>query len=215
MNSATQTATPAVDAVFFDMGGVLLNFHPGRIVSGLLQEQENREPGIAQTVCQITLGAPEWRLLDAGCITQEDAIEAMAARFPRYREEIQLVMQHWPDQMQVVDGMYELVSDLKTAGVPLYLLSNASVRFYEYYQRYPIFSLFDGLNISAEMKLIKPYPEIYRTALKRAGKLPERSLFIDDLEENVRGAQSIGMLGYRFQGHHQLRCFLTQLGLFR
>ncbi len=58
-----------------------------------------------------------------------------------------------------VDGMYELVKELKDRGYKVYLLSNASVRQHEYWPRIPAAELFDGKLISSDVHLVKPQPE--------------------------------------------------------
>ncbi|MBI2617014.1 HAD-IA family hydrolase [Candidatus Gottesmanbacteria bacterium] len=45
---------------------------------------------------------------------------------------------------------------------------------------------------SCEIGLVKPQPEIYLHAQKRAKKKPEEILFIDDLLQNVEGAKRVG-----------------------
>jgi len=47
--------------------------------------------------------------------------------------------------------------------------------------------------ISAEVRLHKPQPEIYRLAAERLDEPPERCVFVDDLRENCAGAEAVGM----------------------
>jgi putative hydrolase of the HAD superfamily len=53
--------------------------------------------------------------------------------------------------------------------------------------------LFDAAIISGEVGLHKPQPEIYLLAAERLGIEPGRCVFVDDLRENVRGAEEVGM----------------------
>jgi putative hydrolase of the HAD superfamily len=46
---------------------------------------------------------------------------------------------------------------------------------------------------SFELGLYKPDPAIYHAASRKLGKSPQHCVFLDDLEANVRGAQSVGM----------------------
>jgi putative hydrolase of the HAD superfamily len=62
------------------------------------------------------------------------------------------------------------------------------------YDRAPI-DLFDAAVISGEVGLHKPQPEIYLLACERLGVEPADAVFVDDLRENVAGAESIGMTG--------------------
>jgi epoxide hydrolase-like predicted phosphatase len=60
------------------------------------------------------------------------------------------------------------------------------------YDRGPV-DLFDATVISGEVGLHKPQPEIYRLACERLGVSPRESVFVDDLRENVAGAEAVGM----------------------
>ena len=67
---------------------------------------------------------------------------------------------------------------------------------------------------SCYLGLRKPEPAIYRRALEILGRPAERTLFIDDREENVAGAVAEGMKAIRFEGADALRRELTKLGFF-
>ena len=53
--------------------------------------------------------------------------------------------------------------------------------------------MFDEIVISGDVGLHKPQPEIYKLAAERLGAAPEECVFVDDLRENVRGAEEVGM----------------------
>jgi len=57
---------------------------------------------------------------------------------------------------------------------------------------------FDSIIVSAEVGLIKPGPEIYHLALDQLGVLPGEAVFIDDLIENIHGAEAVGMKAVLF-----------------
>ena len=53
----------------------------------------------------------------------------------------------------------------------------------------------DGLVLSAEVGIEKPAPEIYLLALTDIGADPQDCIFIDDRQENVEGAEALGITG--------------------
>lgn len=53
--------------------------------------------------------------------------------------------------------------------------------------------LFDVAIISGEVGLHKPQAEIYLLAAERLGVEPRMCVFVDDLRENVHGAEQVGM----------------------
>ncbi|MGA2907133.1 MAG: HAD family phosphatase [Terracidiphilus sp.] len=66
---------------------------------------------------------------------------------------------------------------------------------------------------SCYVGLRKPDPAIYRRALDILGSAPDRTLFIDDRQENVNGAVGVGMKAIRFTGAKALRAELGKLGV--
>ena len=96
--------------------------------------------------------------------------------------------------------MCELVAELKANGYGIYLLSNASLRQHEYWPRIPASRYFDGTLVSADVKLVKPQPEIYLLLCQKFRLRPEECFFIDDSNYNIEGALNSGMSGAIFHG---------------
>ncbi len=67
--------------------------------------------------------------------------------------------------------------------------------------------------LSCDLGLVKPAPEAFLKVAELAGIDPRRSLMIDDLPENVRGAQEAGFQGLLFQGEAELRQALLEAGV--
>ena len=59
----------------------------------------------------------------------------------------------------------------------------------------------------------KPAPVIYHHALREINALPEETLYIDDLRENVAAAVSLGMSGFLFTSPGELLSEFSRLGL--
>ncbi len=75
----------------------------------------------------------------------------------------------------------------------LVLLSNTDVvRFGFIKEKFPPILIFDAYVLSFEVGVMKPDPEIYRQALKRAEAEASSCVFIDDMEENIRAAAELG-----------------------
>ncbi|SIN70362.1 HAD family phosphatase [Algoriphagus halophilus] len=60
--------------------------------------------------------------------------------------------------------------------------------------------LFQHVFYSHEMGMSKPSPEIYLSMVEQLGTKPERVVFFDDLEANVKGAKSIGIQAVHVTG---------------
>lgn len=59
---------------------------------------------------------------------------------------------------------------------------------------------------SHQLKMRKPEPEIYAVAVKGLGVPAEQILFVDDREENIRGAEAAGDVGDRLQEPRRVSC---------
>lgn len=86
---------------------------------------------------------------------------------------------------------------------PVYLLSNTNAIHHSCFSgnillEYGLLleSLFDKVWYSHEMGMRKPLPETFRHVLKFHGLHPERTLFIDDSEQHVAGAKSLGIQAF-------------------
>ena len=60
------------------------------------------------------------------------------------------------------------------------------------YERAPM-AIFDATVISGDVGLHKPEPAIYELGAERIGLPPAACIFVDDLRENVAGAEAVGM----------------------
>jgi HAD superfamily hydrolase (TIGR01509 family) len=108
----------------------------------------------------------------------------------------------------------EVLGRAKAAGYRLLLLSNTDPeRFGFVRRRFPEVRIFDGFVLSYELKLLKPDPAIYLAAARMAGSEPGECVFIDDMEENVKGAVAAGLAGIVYRPETDLEEELRKLGL--
>ncbi len=100
--------------------------------------------------------------------------------------------------MRADEPMVDAVRRAKRAGVRTGLISNSIGA--GRYDRSTFPELFDAVVISAEERMHKPQPEIYRLGAERAGLPPEECVFVDDLRENCEGAEAVGMRAVLHRG---------------
>ena len=200
--------TPSV--FIFDMGRVLLNFDPSLCIDPHLTDPADREE-----IARVAFASPEWKMLDAGTITDEEALAAWQSRLPRrLRAPMAAIFEDWHRHMPEIPEMTALVRDLRAAGYPVYLLSNVSLRFAQLKEYFPIFPLMQGYVTSAEELVCKPDRKIYEILLNRYHLTAEDCIFVDDLPANVEGAKAVGMQGYVFDGDaEKLRRILIEMGV--
>ena len=183
--------------IVFDMGNVLIHWRPALFVERMAIPEEDR-PALLREV----FGSVEWIQMDRGTLSFEKGLGAICRRLPeRLRGPArELTLDWWRHWLLPVEGMAELVRELKALGYGVYLLSNAKEDLPRYFDRIPGSECFDGRIVSADWKLLKPQPEIYRTLLREYDLQAEECFFIDDLNINIEGAWFVGMDGAIFDG---------------
>ena len=87
-------------------------------------------------------------------------------------------------------AMIEAVEAARAAGICTGLITNSWGT--GIYERAPM-GIFDATVISGVVGLHKPEPAIYELGAERIGVEPAGCVFVDDLRENVAGAEAVGM----------------------
>ncbi len=141
-----------------------------------------------------------FKQFDLGVLSEEDIVD----RFLKYKG-ITSTKEQLRDEidgyLKLNQNLIQVIKMLKEKNFKIALLSNANQAFFErkVYPSYPEFkSVFDEIVISSEVKMIKPNPEIYKLTLQKLGSKPEETLFIDDVQENLDVAISLGMQGFLY-----------------
>lgn len=91
-----------------------------------------------------------------------------------------------------VEPMYDALRRLRASGVRTCLLSNS---WGNTYPRDLFAELFDAVVISAEVRLRKPDPAIFRHALDLLGLPAAECVFVDDIGHNIEAAEALGITG--------------------
>ncbi len=177
--------------IIFDMGGVLIDYNPEKSLYGIFDRET------ADILLREIFRNQLWADKDRGIITPEEIMEIKKNSIPAetYEKVCEMVDNFYP-YMPVFEQMYDFVNSLKENGYGIYLLSNASSDFHIRREGIPALSLFDGVLISADYKLLKPEKEIYETLYKEFNLRPEECFFIDDVQKNIDGARATGMDGH-------------------
>lgn len=157
----------------------------------------------------------EWIMQDRGTHTPSETVEIICERLPgKLHKAVEGLVNWYIGDIMPVDGMAELIEELKQEGYKIYLLSNAAKDFPNYWNRIPGHEYFDDLCVSAFHGFIKPQPEIYTCALEKFGVLAEECVFIDDVPANIEAAMNIGMKGIVFHDDvKELRTKLAQMNV--
>lgn len=196
----------AIDNVVFDVGNVLLSFAPEKILQRLLPGHEADFPALLDMI----FFSPYWCMLDRGTLSAEEAVAVMSCRRTDLRPQVERVMQGWNECLPVLEEGAQALRACKEHGKRCYALTNyADLPFAESCQRYAdIFSLFDGMTVSAREHVTKPDQRIYHRLLDAYRLDPERTLFIDDSAANIESALNCGLQALWFHQPGQLSAFM-------
>jgi putative hydrolase of the HAD superfamily len=107
----------------------------------------------------------------------------------------------WDLDPQIVDWVRRLRADGIKAGV----ISNMFIGLArQIRESAPWVRQFDDYTFSAELRITKPDPRIYRYSLEHLGVDAAQALFLDDRQNNVDGARAIGMEGLLYSTPRKL-----------
>lgn len=153
-----------------------------------------------------------FRTLDREVRPFAETMESLIAEHPEFEREIRIFDRQFSEIVTgEMEGMRDLLLQLKKEGFRLYGITNWSSKVYPIMEQYPIFRLLEGQVISSEEKLLKPEPEIYLCLCERFGLTPSECLFTDDKAENVEGARRVGMAGIVFENAVQYERELREM----
>lgn len=186
--------------IIFDMGNVLLDYSPHTIVSNFSNDVD-----VINLLVNEIFYQQEWLDLDQGIINDNDAYIKITKRLDtKYHVIVREILDHWHEYLYEREEMYKLLEMLKLKGYKLFLFSNASLRFYDYIDRFKCLELFDQKIISADLKLSKPNYDFYKKAFEICDIEASESFFIDDSSINILKANDLGLDGYIYNGTFSL-----------
>ena len=156
---------------------------------------------------EIIFKSQEWLSCDSGTYENNtDIAEILIEKYPDYSEMIKKVLtKEWVKMLTLKEDTAEYLKELKSRGFKIYILSNLSKESYDYNSKYEFFKYTDGGVYSYEVKKIKPNPEIYTELLKKYNLIPEETIFIDDVKENIDAANKLKINGVIFENLDQVK----------
>jgi 2-haloacid dehalogenase len=206
---APTTPNTEIEAVVFDIGGVLLDWNPRHLYRKLFSDAEAMNRFLDE-ICTL-----EWHDAHDRGVPFERSCADLAARHPEYGELIwawarrseEMIAGSLPDSVAILRA-------LKERGVRCYALTNMEAETYPLRRaRFDFMSWFDGTVVSAFEGIAKPDLEIFLRLLDRFDLRPETTLMIDDSSRNTDAATRVGMPSVRFTTPGDLRTRLEQSGL--
>jgi putative hydrolase of the HAD superfamily len=202
--------TPAIDVVFFDIGGVLGT-------NGWDREQR------AEAIAHFGLGEADFQYrheelvgaLEAGVISLDEYLDVTVFDAPRtfdrqaFKRYMFSLSKPWPDSVATAKAIAQ------RGDVRLMTLNNEAEELNAYrIEHFGLREIFAAFFSSCWLGARKPTRDIYHRAVGMAQVDPARALMIDDRDQNLAPARALGMRTILFQSAGALRKEIEALGLF-
>ena len=185
--------TQDIKALLFDLGGVLIDLHPGRVAERWAEHAGREAAGLNWRF----VADADYRRHERGEISSPDYLELLRARM-----DIPLsgaaMLDGWNRIFgEAVAGVEELLA-AAAKHRPLYLFSNSNPAHQEYWSaRYaPLLRHFRKVFVSSSIGLRKPDAQAFRHVADEMGVSPAEAAFFDDTPENIAGARALGFRSY-------------------
>ncbi|HEU7542495.1 hydrolase [Streptococcus pneumoniae] len=195
--------------IIFDLGNVLIEWNKEKILSKICKNDLEYNL-FNQFVFQSNL----WIDLDNGKISLEflenQLIDEMGHQ---YQDQIHELVWNWFNYVDLYDEVYELIKQLKKKNFQIYVLSNTSSIFHILLDSIlsKVSSVLDGYVISCEVKMMKPQKEIYLSLVNKYQLDIKDCIFLDDLEENVEAARTLGFKAFQIKERKEISNILKDL----
>lgn len=187
-----------ISAIIFDLGGVLYDIDLNRSVKAFEALGLENFDELYSLKEQTEL----FDKLETGKIGREEFVKHLQKHLPHITD-TEKMLDAWRALLidmpqENIDILHQLKKDYK-----LYLLSNTNEIHIEEINRYlqqncgiqDIRHLFDKAYLSYEIGMRKPGVEIYNYVLESHNLNPKETLFIDDSQANIDGAEEAGIMG--------------------
>ena len=188
-----------IKAVVWDLGGVLVRTEN-------LAPRGNLAKAFGKTRLELehlVFSSEAGRRAQLGEITAEQLWRSVADELGlSYTEIDRFEAAFWGGDQLDLD-LIDFIRRLRD-GYRVVLLSNAFDKLRSDLERsLKIADAFHHIIISAEVGLMKPDARIYQLMLEQVGVAPGEAVFLDDFQENIAGAQALGMQAIHFRSPEQ------------
>lgn len=198
--------------IVFDVGKVLIGWSPEKSMDMIGFSEEEKQAVMRALFTDKTI----WNEEDRGVMSMEELDDFFVSFAPEIGDLIRKFHANAVVSVTPMEYSRKWISDLKTAGYGVYVLSN----FGEYAQHRAVelgainfLDLLDGYIFSYSIHEVKPDRAIYDALCDKYDLKASECMFIDDVEDNVRGAEAAGMQGIVFTCYEDAVSRLKEAGI--
>ncbi len=184
-----------ISTIFCDIGGVLLEIDPEQTVAVWAEKT-----GVDADRIRSRFPLQLHHRYERGELTDHEFYTALIQTLGLPELSMDDFQRGWRALIGKETGFWSFMRQAAPA-LPIWLLSNTNTLHISngLKQRCSFFADADGSIFSYEVRRRKPEAGIFLAACKTAGVTPEKALFIDDVEENIFAAQTLGFHTIHYQ----------------
>ncbi len=203
----------AIKTLLFDLGGVLIHLNREESVRrfvklGVHDAAEMLDPYLQNGI---------FLQLENGTLDKEAFRQAISLRAGKAISHDEIMWGLLGFLEEVAAYKFDYIEQLRSR-YKIYIISNTNPYIMEFAEspdflpnHRPLSSYVDGIFASCNLKMVKPFPEIFEYMPHAAHFLPEEALFIDDGKANVETAARMGYKTYCPPNYYDWRADLERL----
>ena len=196
-------------AIIFDVGRVIIQIDLARSFEAFGKPDGLSADGVWKAL-QTDARWDDWQ---EGRMTPREWHKHLCEKF-RLSLNFEEFCESWNRVLDSTTLLPEALFERLAASCRLALLSNTDpIHVAHIEATFPFVRHFPVRVYSCRAGASKPTPVIYHHALREVAALPEETLYIDDLRENVAAAIRLGMSGFHFTSPSELLSEFSRLGL--
>lgn len=200
-----------IKTIIFDLGGVLIDWNPEYVYLKEFRGDREKMNWFLNHVC-----AWDWNVNQDAGYSLEKATQERIAMFPEYEKHIKMYYGRWEEMLgfthkDTLNILKQLIDNPKYRVLALTNWSGET--FPIALKKFPWLQWFEGILVSGDEGMRKPFREIYDLMLSRYEITAPEAIFIDDSLKNVTGCEVAGIKGIHFTNAQTLAVQLRGVGI--
>lgn len=200
-----------IKTIIFDLGGVLIDWSPEYVYLKEFRGDRAQMDWFLNHVC-----AWDWNVNQDAGYPIAKATEERIAMFPEYESFIRMYYGRWEEMLGFThNGTLAILKELvDNPDYRVLALTNWSGETWpKAIAKFPWLQWFEGILVSGDEGMRKPFANIYELMLSRYSIQAEEAIFIDDSLKNIEGCEKLGIKGIHFKDSRTLAAQLRAAGL--
>jgi 2-haloacid dehalogenase len=203
--------TSNINTVIFDLGGVLIDWSPEYVYLKEFRGDRKKMDWFLEHIC-----AWDWNVNQDAGYPLEKATEERVKMYPEYETLIRMYYGRWEEMLGFEhEGTLRILKELVDhPNYRVLALTNWSGETWpKAIAKFPWLQWFEGILVSGDEGMRKPFAEIYELMLSRYSIEAKEAVFIDDSIKNIEGCEAVGIKGIHFTDARSLAIKLGDLGV--